>query len=411
MRLFIALCCVAGLYLSSLTNLAVGQDSTTVRPAEIAPKIVPPQTRVKVVYNWNAVPTDTDCSIYVHVRDAGGKTVTQADHAPPFPSKTTTWRGPTSYTRDLFVPEELADGTYTLAIGLYDKKGRKKLVAGEGVKEIGTDHTMFDVGSFTVDRAAPPPPLDTDGKAVTLDLTKYVLNWSDEFDGPLDVSPWGPGTRWIAHTPWAGDFGDSKFADPGKNSPFEVKDGHLTITAKKNADGKWQSGLLASVDPKGEGFTQKYGYFEMRAKFPKGPGTWPAFWMVSVHGLQAKAKGTENPNPDLEIDIVEQYGRAPQNLHTVVHIRGKDGHRSQGDVFVVDKMYEDFHTYGFEWDETDMIWYFDGKELWRQPTPADSGHDPMAVLINLAMGPGWPIDKTPNPSEMVVDYVRAYQKK
>jgi hypothetical protein len=33
------------------------------------------------------------------------------------------------------------------------------------------------------------------------------------------------------------------------------------------------------------------------------------------------------------------------------------------------------------------------------------------LLVNLALGSGWPIDKTPSPSYMYIDYVRAYAKK
>jgi hypothetical protein len=33
------------------------------------------------------------------------------------------------------------------------------------------------------------------------------------------------------------------------------------------------------------------------------------------------------------------------------------------------------------------------------------------VLANLAMGPDWPIDETPNPSVMELDYIRAYKAK
>lgn len=404
-----ALTCLLAGTLVACAGLAGAQETgTVVLTAQVSPARVPPQVPMKIVYRFDAVPMDKDYTVFVHIRDKDDKTVTQADHAPPFPTKTTTWRGPTAYTRDLLIPDSLPDGEYKIVLGLYDKQGRQKLIAGKDV--VSSDNTAFTVGTFVVDRSAPPPPLDTDGKKPTLDLSKYKLAWSEEFDGPLDVSPWGPGTRWIAHTPWAGDFGDARFADPKEGHPFVVKDGLLTISARKDDKGKWSSGLLASVDKKGQGFTQKYGYFEMRAKFPKGPGTWPAFWMVTVHNLQAKARGEESPIPGLEIDIVEQYGRAPQTLHAVMHVRGKDGHRAQGDTFFVAKMHEDFHTYGFEWDEKEMIWYFDGIELWRVPTPQDCGHEPMCVLINLALGPGWPIDKTPNPSEMVVDYVRAYQK-
>jgi hypothetical protein len=30
--------------------------------------------------------------------------------------------------------------------------------------------------------------------------------------------------------------------------------------------------------------------------------------------------------------------------------------------------------------------------------------------VDLALGSGWPIDQTPNPSFLYVDYVRAYSK-
>ena len=35
---------------------------------------------------------------------------------------------------------------------------------------------------------------------------------------------------------------------------------------------------------------------------------------------------------------------------------------------------------------------------------------PEYLLVNLALGGGWPIDKTPNPSDMLVKYVKAYSK-
>jgi hypothetical protein len=96
------------------------------------------------------------------------------------------------------------------------------------------------------------------------------MTFSEDFDDVLSVSPWGPNTRWIAHTPWAGDFGDARFADPQLGVfPFTIENGILRIEARKDADGKWASGLLASTDPNGRGFSQQYGCFEIRAKLPR----------------------------------------------------------------------------------------------------------------------------------------------
>jgi hypothetical protein len=33
---------------------------------------------------------------------------------------------------------------------------------------------------------------------------------------------------------------------------------------------------------------------------------------------------------------------------------------------------------------------------------------PFTILVNLGLGSGWPIDKTPNPSIMEVDYIRVW---
>src|SRR5215510_11338306 len=88
-----------------------------------------------------------------------------------------------------------------------------------------------------------------------LDLRGYRLVFEEEFDKPLDVSARGPGTRWTAHTPWNGDFGDAAFSDPEPDFPFTVQDGILRIEARKEADGHWRSGLLASNAPDGSGFS------------------------------------------------------------------------------------------------------------------------------------------------------------
>src|SRR5258707_7856641 len=100
-----------------------------------------------------------------------------------------------------------------------------------------------------------------DNRTTPLDLSTYTLTFDENFD-TLDVSPWGPGTRWIAHTPWNGDFGDAGFVNPRPGFPFTIADGVLRIEARRGTDGKWRSGLLASTDPNGNGFKQRYGYFE-----------------------------------------------------------------------------------------------------------------------------------------------------
>ena len=249
-----------------------------------------------------------------------------------------------------------------------------------------------------------------------LNLDGYRLTFNEEFDGKLDVSPWGPGTRWIAHTPWHGDFGDAAFGDPAEGHPFTIEKAVLRIEARKDdmfakVDSykrPWRSGLLASNDPKGNGFSQQYGYFECRAKLPKGPGVWPAFWLVSSFDRTKPKVGDDG---SIEIDVMEFYGHKPSEYESVVHVWKPGPHRSAVGTITtrVDEVSADFHRYGALVEPDFITIYFDGVEVWKTKTPREH-NKPLMLLVNLALGSGWPIDKTPNPSHMDVDCLRAYAK-
>lgn len=232
-----------------------------------------------------------------------------------------------------------------------------------------------------------------------LDIDRMSLAFNEEFS-KLDVSEWGPGTRWIAHTPWSGDFGGARFAAPRPDFPFTLEDGVLRIEARRDERGEWRSGLLASVDTKGQGFAQQYGYFEMRARLPTGPGVWPAFWLVGLDRSQYTA----------EIDVLEYYGDRPDAFSSVVHVWHRDGrHYSQGkriDVFREADASE-FHTYGVKLDASQTRIYFDRELVWKTPTQVEH-RQPMYILLNLALVEKESKNTASDPSYMFVDYVRAY---
>ena len=73
-------------------------------------------------------------------------------------------------------------------------------------------------------------------------------------------------------------------------------------------------------------------------------------------------------------------------------------------------MAEKLEQYGVMVDSDFITLYYDGVELRRVRTPEEA-KVPLYPLVNLALGGGWPIDKTPNPSYMYVDYVRVYSKR
>jgi beta-glucanase (GH16 family) len=50
----------------------------------------------------------------------------------------------------------------------------------------------------------------------------------------------------------------------------------------------------------------------MKAKFPSGAGTWPAFWLLNQAALTSGANAGE-------IDVVEAYMAFPNYINTTLH--------------------------------------------------------------------------------------------
>lgn len=237
-----------------------------------------------------------------------------------------------------------------------------------------------------------------------IDLSDYELTFEEEFDA-LDVSGRGCDTRWIAHTPWNGDFGAAIFTDPSARFPFTVEDGVLRIEASKDTDGKWYSGLLSSWNTCDEGFAQAYGYFEIRARLPAGSGFWPAFWLIGVDRERYTA----------EIDVFEYHSIRPSRFSSTLHVHPRaDDIERYNEFFLTEvepgSLAEDFHLWGVSLEEDELVLYFDRREIGRAPM-REEYRQPMFVLLNLAMDKGEITSETPDTDYMYVDYVKVYAKR
>ena len=250
--------------------------------------------------------------------------------------------------------------------------------------------------------------------AEPIDLSGYELVFDEPFDA-LDVSPWREDgdSRWTAHTPWRGDFGDAVFTDPRPGFPFAVAAGILRIEAKRDETGLWRSGLLTTGDPNGGGFQAESGYFEARMKLPPGDGVWPAFWLGSL----ANERGLSG-----EIDVVEFYGHDPSAYQGAWHVwktdpeTGEVSHpasdlkRLGAAEGVPADLAGSWHTWGVEVGPEEIVYHFDREPVWRVPTPAEFEGVRFFPLVNLALGSGWPTDETPDPSHLYVDHVRVWRR-
>ncbi|UAJ11590.1 glycoside hydrolase family 16 protein [Glacieibacterium megasporae] len=211
------------------------------------------------------------------------------------------------------------------------------------------------------------------------------------------------GARWTAHTPWNGDFGDAAFVDPGVGGPFGRDAEGLTITARRDAAGHWTSGLIAAGDATGTGPGVRYGYFEARMKLPPGPGTWPAFWL-GTHIVNG------DTTPSVELDAIEYYGHNTGGFQSGWHVW--PGDKGPGGLHwnkvPADSLTTAFHNYGVRVAPDVTTFYLDRQPVWEIPTPPQHTR-PLYPLVNLALGSGYPITDTPNPSVLRVAYVHVYE--
>lgn len=225
------------------------------------------------------------------------------------------------------------------------------------------------------------------------DMSNWKLTFNDEFTDPA-----------ASRIKWNSTYPNGRRTTPTNNelewymdNAFDMSNSTLKIIARKQDVGTYHytSGLISTWDK----FTQKYGYFEMRAKLPKGKGLWPAFWLLPA---------SKNWPP--EVDIMEMLGDRPTKVYMTNYAVVNNALAKEGTYCDGPDLTTGFHTYALLWQPNLMIWLVDGVEHFR--TTTNVPNEPMYVLANLAVGGSWPGSPDANtifPARMELDYIRVYQ--
>jgi beta-glucanase (GH16 family) len=254
----------------------------------------------------------------------------------------------------------------------------------------------------------------------------WELTWSDEFDGDeLDATKWSPRV-W---PPRKVNDEDQAYTDRARN--IRIEDGHLVIEAHlEDYEGaNYTSGRVQSQG-KAEFL---YGRFEVRAKLPRGQGTWPAIWMLPSDPFTYAttcSDGEWQGNHDCdawpnsgEIDIMEHVGYQMNHVHGTVHTEAYywlKWEQRKGRI-LLDAVDRDFHVYAIEWsperidmfvDDSLYFTYVNENRGWEE-WPFDQ---PFFLIINIAVGGAWGragggIDDSIFPQRLLVDYVRVYESR
>ena len=229
----------------------------------------------------------------------------------------------------------------------------------------------------------------------------YNEKYSDEFDSTeLDTTRWHPNNpSWLGREP-------ALFLP--KN--VRVENGMLILSSHREEPinppsdkyHTYTSSAVQSVD------TLHYGFYEIRAK-AQNSSISSAFWLYVNDSLRQE-----------EIDIFEICGRHDTDtayedtyfatahyleFKEEIHIKSSEPYRAGF------KLAEEFFVAGLDWNEDEIIWYFNGEEIHR--TENVHWDDPETVNFDCETFPTWwgmPSD-TDNGGEYQIEYFRYWTKK
>lgn len=277
--------------------------------------------------------------------------------------------------------------------------------------------------------------------ATQASAAQWKLVWNDEFDGAqIDRTKWdfdlGNGFYDYNTNAWISGWGNGELQCYTKEPEnVAVSEGLLHLRAlKESYQGcGYTSARLKTRKRDGSPLlATKYGRIEICSKLPTGQGVWPAVWMLP----QDDKYGTWAASG--EIDIVEARGQEPAKVAGTLHFGSRWPANAQAshEYQFAEGSIADFHFYALEWEPGVIRWYVDGQnyatqtfwwssskvangqgaapvnesELNPWPAPFDQ---PFYLLLNVAVGgqfPGNPDQTTKFPAEMLVDYVRIFER-
>ncbi|MCC5919565.1 MAG: glycoside hydrolase family 16 protein [Cyclobacteriaceae bacterium] len=240
----------------------------------------------------------------------------------------------------------------------------------------------------------------------------YKLVWRDEFDGNTLSNDWvhdiGTGAS-IGLNGWGNN--ELQYY---RQENTKIEDGFLIIEARREGFGGRN---FTSSRIKTEGQQSfAFGRIDIRARMPYGQGIWPALWMLgdSHSDIGWPACG--------EIDIMEMIGGEENRVHGTLHwlqpsssggFHAEFGHSKR---LSTGTLADQFHVFSLVWDESTITFMLDDQaygSIDLRPSHMAAFKEKFFFIFNVAVGGNWPgsPDSTSTyPQQMVVDYVRVFQK-
>lgn len=252
----------------------------------------------------------------------------------------------------------------------------------------------------------------------SIDMEKFELVWEDEFENGFDTA------IWQGHYVYGAD--DTQLRDVAYWNRDQVSftdDGCLQINVEYKENGPKGAGYYSygmETNPNKNysgdhtGYEQLYGYFEIRCILPEGAGLNPAFWLLT-DGMWDD--DTDGGISGAEVDVFEtqtHFDKSSSFFGSVYHTIHVDSygesHKSENQgAYYANNPYEEFNTYGVEWNEEGYIFYINGVETARTDF---GGVCEVPLYLIISVGVDENVYKNPDlDTALTVDYVRCYQYK
>ena len=238
------------------------------------------------------------------------------------------------------------------------------------------------------------------------DLSEYNLIFSEEFDSIEQL-----------HKNWDYDIGNgiNGWGDLEleyyKSTPQNIflENNQLHIIARNTSfqNFKYTSARITTKNT----FNFQYGYVKAEIKMPRGDGIWPAFWMLGKNYDKVKWPECGAINFVEARDYNDMVGSNYYWLDEETEDEARYG------LFKDVSNREAFHVYELMWDENYIQTLVDGKEIVKMDISKEKFYafkQGFYFILNVAVGGKFPtkkVDEDHFPSEMIVKYIKVYQKK
>jgi beta-glucanase (GH16 family) len=228
--------------------------------------------------------------------------------------------------------------------------------------------------------------------------TGWEIDFLDDFN-TFNADNWQDQRIWVNNETHCyvpdGEFGTRevsdgslklKVVDTGKPSPCD----NLDKNGVQHPDTQYVAGRITTKNK--QEFIKGKWTARLRLSSNGEPSMFPAWWLLGAENNESPVQeANENVCWPLtgsgEIDIFEHHGDHQKNHYTTGAIKSL-GECDKGDWWSLRKGFDvslnEYHEYSVEWENSDLVYRVDAKEVYRNVGQGDQYPEKMFAILNFA---------------------------